>query len=242
MAKMTMPKTRMTQQDPMGDIARTYEALLPKQFGGAVNLFIHPMAGAAAMSALGFGVASHAVGLWMGAVAGAADAQRRMLERIAESAEDAASGAAPSSRTKLELVSSNELPEAVTAMRAVAADAERVLAEVSRTAHGIADEADAEGARATEAAVAIADSMTGPSGPAKPKGIARPEIVDDLKAISGIGPKLEQVLNGLGIWTYDQIASLTQAEIAWLDEELGFVGRIGRDDWTGQASQLVAGK
>jgi NADH-quinone oxidoreductase subunit E len=29
--------------------------MLPKEFGGAVNLFIHPMAGAAAMSALGFG-------------------------------------------------------------------------------------------------------------------------------------------------------------------------------------------
>ena len=62
------------------------------------------------------------------------------------------------------------------------------------------------------------------------------------KAISGIGPKLEQVLNGLGIWTYAQIAGWTPAEIAWVDDRLGFTGRIGRDDWIGQAAALGGGK
>ena len=40
---------------------------------------VHPMAGAAAVSALGLGVASHAFGVWMGAVAGAAEVSQRMF-------------------------------------------------------------------------------------------------------------------------------------------------------------------
>ena len=63
---------------------------------------------------------------------------------------------------------------------------------------------------------------------------------DDLKAISGIGPKLEKVLNRSGISTYAQLAALTDAEIADLDVRLGLSGRIGRDDWVGQAAALAA--
>lgn len=74
-----------------------------------------------------------------------------------------------------------------------------------------------------------------------PAGIARPDRPDDLKKIAGIGPKLEKTLNGLGIWTYGQVAALTGAEIAWLDGKLGFAGRIGRDDRVGQAGRLAAG-
>lgn len=243
MAKMTMPKTGMTQQDPIGDMARTYEAMLPRQFGGAVNLFIHPMAGAAAMSALGFGVASHAVGLWMGAVAGAADAQRRMLASAAEAGTEPKPAPRPAPKprkaAKLELVSSNPAPASAAAMRSAAADAERVAANVARTARKIAEQAAEEANRATDVAVEIAEAAAKPEGPTKPKGMERPAKVDDLKAISGVGPKLEQVLNRLGIWTYPQIAELTDGEIAWLDQELGFSGRIGRDDWTGQAQALA---
>lgn len=239
MAKMTMPKTGMTQQDPIGDMARTYEAMLPRQFGGAVNLFIHPMAGAAAMSALGFGVASHAVGLWMGAVAGAADAQRRMLASAAEAGTEPRPAPKPRKAAKLELVSSNPAPASAAAIRSAAADAERVAANVARTARKIAEQATEEANRATDVAVEIAEAAATPDGPTKPKGMERPAKVDDLKAISGVGPKLEQVLNRLGIWTYPQIAELTDGEIAWLDQELGFSGRIGRDDWTGQAQALA---
>lgn len=243
MAKMTMPKTGMTQQDPIGDMARTYEAMLPRQFGGAVNLFIHPMAGAAAMSALGFGVASHAVGLWMGAVAGAADAQRRMLASAAEASTEPKPGpkSAPKPRkaAKLELVSSNPAPASAAAMLSAAADAETVAVNAARTARKVAEQATEEANRATDVAVEIAEAAATPDGPTKRKGMERPAKVDDLKAISGVGPKLEQVLNRLGIWTYSQIAELTDGEIAWLDQELGFSGRIGRDDWTGQAQALA---
>lgn len=76
---------------------------------------------------------------------------------------------------------------------------------------------------------------------AKPDASERPAAVDDLKAISGIGPKLEKILNGLGIRTYAQIAALDKAQIERLDGQLGFSGRIGRDDWIGQAAALAAG-
>lgn len=65
---------------------------------------------------------------------------------------------------------------------------------------------------------------------------------DDLKKISGVGPKLEQTLNELGIWHYEQVAQLTKKDIAWVDERLRFKGRIERDDWVGQAKTLAKGK
>ena len=65
---------------------------------------------------------------------------------------------------------------------------------------------------------------------------------DDLKKISGVGPKLEQTLNELGIWHYEQVAKLKKKDIAWVDERLRFKGRIERDDWVGQAKTLAKGK
>lgn len=65
---------------------------------------------------------------------------------------------------------------------------------------------------------------------------------DDLKKISGVGPKLEQTLNELGIWHYEQIAKFKKKDIAWVDERLRFKGRIERDDWIGQAKALAKAK
>jgi NADH-quinone oxidoreductase subunit E len=72
----------------------------------------------------------------------------------------------------------------------------------------------------------------------QPRTMAKPEMRDDLKRISGVGPKLEQVLNGLGIWTFAQIADWSPNEIAWVDDYLGFKGRIARDNWLFQAAEL----
>jgi len=62
---------------------------------------------------------------------------------------------------------------------------------------------------------------------------------DDLKQISGVGPKLEGVLNELGFWHFDQIAKWTADEIAWVDSRLKFKGRIARDNWMAQAAELA---
>ncbi len=71
---------------------------------------------------------------------------------------------------------------------------------------------------------------------------ARPEGADDLKRIKGIGPKLEQELNEAGVYHYDQMASWSDAEVAWADLNLvKFKGRVSRDDWVAQAKALVSG-
>ncbi|NYI28592.1 hypothetical protein [Sulfitobacter geojensis] len=64
---------------------------------------------------------------------------------------------------------------------------------------------------------------------------------DDLKLISGVGPKLEQTLNDLGIYRFDQVAGWRKKEVAWVDARLRFKGRIERDDWMSQAKILAKG-
>ncbi|MEM6383685.1 MAG: hypothetical protein AAF739_13495 [Pseudomonadota bacterium] len=75
----------------------------------------------------------------------------------------------------------------------------------------------------------------------RPSGLDAPRSggADDLKRISGVGPKLETVLNDLGIYHFDQIASWKKAEIAWVDDYLRFKGRIERDGWIKQAKAFA---
>ena len=74
------------------------------------------------------------------------------------------------------------------------------------------------------------------------KGLSAPNgEADDLKKISGVGPVLEQKLNEMGIYHYEQIANLSVTEISAIDDALSFKGRIERDDWLGQASTLMKG-
>lgn len=108
----------------------------------------------------------------------------------------------------------------------------------------------AKKATATPKAEAKADAKA----TAKPKRPAvaadgKPEMfdapgqggADDLKLISGVGPKLEQTLNEMGVWHFSQVAGWRKKEIAWVDERLKFKGRIERDDWISQAKILAKG-
>ena len=63
---------------------------------------------------------------------------------------------------------------------------------------------------------------------------------NDLKAINGVGPKIEAILNGLGIYRFDQIAKWSRENIDWVDEQLKFKGRIDREGWIDQATKLAA--
>ena len=71
---------------------------------------------------------------------------------------------------------------------------------------------------------------------------ARDGQPDDLKKISGVGPKLEGLLNQNGVFHFDQIAAWTPAEIAYMDDQLSFKGRIERDGWIDQAKQFESEK
>ena len=97
---------------------------------------------------------------------------------------------------------------------------------------------------AKPAAVAAPTAAATPeSGEAQPETLsaARDGGADDLKRIKGVGPKLEQTLNDLGFYHFDQVAAWTEAEIAWVDSRLKFKGRIERDGWLDQAKILAAG-
>ncbi|WP_170450664.1 NADH-quinone oxidoreductase subunit E [Ruegeria arenilitoris] len=71
---------------------------------------------------------------------------------------------------------------------------------------------------------------------------ARDGKPDDLKLLKGVGPKLEQTLNELGFYHFDQIAAWMPEHVAWVDSRLKFKGRIERDGWIEQAAKLAAGE
>ena len=73
------------------------------------------------------------------------------------------------------------------------------------------------------------------------KGFKKPSgQPDDLKLIAGITPELEAKLNKLGLIKFEQIANLSDDEIAKLDETLKLNGQIENDDWTSKAVALMA--
>lgn len=73
------------------------------------------------------------------------------------------------------------------------------------------------------------------------KGFTRPKgEPDDLKLIAGVTPQLEKKLNKLGLIKFDQIANLSDDEIAKLDDTLSLNGQIENDDWTAKAVALMA--
>ncbi|NJN77493.1 MAG: hypothetical protein HC803_03490 [Saprospiraceae bacterium] len=66
---------------------------------------------------------------------------------------------------------------------------------------------------------------------------------DDLKVISGVGPFIEEKLNALGIFTYEQISLFdSELEDRVTDAIEFFPGRIKRDEWVKQAKDLLKQK
>lgn len=108
-------------------------------------------------------------------------------------------------------------------------------------------------AKPVEASATSADSGDDYDGDGELEGAAegtKPETLtearaggaDNLKEIKGVGPKLETLLNELGFYHFDQIASWNADEVAWVNANLsGFKGRVSRDDWVEQAKVLAAG-
>lgn len=63
---------------------------------------------------------------------------------------------------------------------------------------------------------------------------------DDLQRIKGIGPKIAGILTELGIVRFDQIAAWTPENVAWVNDNLQFKGRIEREEWIPQAKAFIA--
>ncbi len=87
--------------------------------------------------------------------------------------------------------------------------------------------------------VAAQPKVAKPAGPERLKA-ARKGKADDLKEIEGIGPAMEKLVNALGFYHFDQIASWSEADVALVDSEMKtFKGRITRDKWVAQAKIIV---
>lgn len=99
----------------------------------------------------------------------------------------------------------------------------------------LADEPIDAAAPLDAAPAALAASEPGPAMP-----VADDE--DDLTRMKGVGPRLADRLNAVGITRFAQLAALTPAEAEALDARLGdFQGRIHRDRWIEQAGFLARG-
>ena len=62
---------------------------------------------------------------------------------------------------------------------------------------------------------------------------------DDLTKLDGIGPYIEQRLNDIGIYNYEQLSKLNTEDIQKITELIDFFpGRIERDNWVSQAQLL----
>ena len=113
---------------------------------------------------------------------------------------------------------------------------DRVAAAVAATP------AAAPAPAATSATPAASAAASGSGTKPATLAAARGGQPDDLRQLSGVGPKMEQTLHAMGIFHFDQIASWGPQELAWMDANLqGFKGRASRDGWVAQAKALAAG-
>ncbi|MCQ0969692.1 50S ribosomal protein L21 [Paracoccus sp. TK19116] len=112
-----------------------------------------------------------------------------------------------------------------------------------------AEQTDAAPKKAAPKKAAKAEAAPA-EGDAKPVGTRPGNLLDapreggadDLKLISGVGPKLEELLHQNGVYHFDQIAAWKKKEIEYMDDQLSFSGRIDREDWIKQAKELAKGK
>ena len=137
----------------------------------------------------------------------------------------------PDEALKARLAAKSAAAESVTETKAKAKAKVAPAAKPAKTA------AKAEGKAAADESKTPAKKAA-----AKPKSEKAAEFVDDLKLIGGVGPALEKKLNEAGITSLKQIAAWKKADVAEFDDKLTFHGRIEREDWVGQAKDLVAGK
>jgi len=81
-----------------------------------------------------------------------------------------------------------------------------------------------------------------PKAEAAPKAEAKAAVKDDVELIGGVGPALKKKLAEAGVTTLTQVAAMSAADMAKLDEDLKLGGRTEREEWIEQAKELLAGK
>ena len=161
---------------------------------------------------------------------------------VAEASSGRLAGLETAIAEREERIAELETTLAAAAASESASVAERAVEPGAAMGHGAAmshsaamtHSADLEGLAAVEEAPVAA------TPPPTRFGTAGADHTDDLKVINGIGPKMEGLLNSFGIRAWDQLAALRPAEVAKVDEALEeFPGRIERDQWVQQATDLI---
>ncbi|MCV9943312.1 MULTISPECIES: 5' DNA nuclease [unclassified Rhizobium] len=195
-------------------------------------LMAHPAAAFAAATAIGFGFSTQMAGAFFGAWQSALETTSKVAAALDDTPPDEP---APDVDIRPE-----NIRPAVKAFTKPAA--EKKAGPTLTVVKPVSEPIPASQTKPVSQTKSVSQTKPGQPKPAvKAKPVARAVKADDLKLIAGIGPKLEQVLNAKGIRSFAAIAAWTDEEIARFDAELGFNGRIGRDDWTGQA-KILAGR
>ena len=175
-------------------------------------LMAHPAAAFAAATAIGFGFSTQMAGAFFGAFQSALETTGKLAAALDDTPPE------------------EPAPE-------VDIRPENIRADVNTVAKPVAEKK--AGPKLTVVKPASESVASQPTPAVKAKPAVRTRKADDLKLIAGIGPKLEEVLNARGIRSFAEIAAWSDEEIARLAAELGFNGRIARDDWAGQAKVLA---
>ncbi len=154
------------------------------------------------------------------AKAAAADLAKKHAEDLKKVHEDAIAEAAKKQADELKK------------MKGEVAAALAAAGEVKQLAGLKAEAAKVEGGAAAAPAARPASFLSAPRG-----GKA-----DDLKLIWGVGDKLEKVLNGAGIYHFDQIAGWSDKDLAWFDKTFSEAGAKAKSDkWVEQCRKLATG-
>ena len=69
----------------------------------------------------------------------------------------------------------------------------------------------------------------------------KPNAIDELTLIRGVGPKIESQLHEDGVFQFKQIAEWNEYNAWAFNEKLQFKGRIEREEWIPQAQMLMQG-
>ena len=244
MAKDNDRKSEEHPENP-ADFSRIADAFkdMPIQ-----QLMANPAAAFAAATAFGFGMATQMTDVFLRSMQAAGKASERAAKE-GDGGEAAVQPVAEPVKEPAKARAEKPKPAKVTkpkATKPAAAKSPAPAKSKAQAAKAATAREDAPKPAKTVATKPTAKAKPAAKSAAKPKSVAGAKqgtaAADDLKQISGIGPKLEQMLNAQGITRFAEIAGLTKARIDKLDDTLGLSGRIGRDDWVGQAKSLSGDK
>jgi NADH-quinone oxidoreductase subunit E len=203
------------------DASAEFGRLAAEMLQNSHPLMANPAAAMAAATAIGFGFSTQMAGAFWGALQGAVEATNKLAAALEE--RNGVTHASP------DVAQDDVVKKAVPAVKVAASGKGRAKARPAIV------KLSPEAIAPVRLKAAPAESAAAP----KVQGRGRKTAADDLKRISGVGPKLETVLKDRGIRSFADIASWSDADVARIDADLGFEGRIAKDDWVGQARALL---